>query len=70
MEMEIPFPFCVPVAAGIVSVFMGNPMVQRFASTSWLPKGDPLFPPEREAAHEELTLDPPPFREFQQSPKS
>jgi len=26
MEMEIPFPFCVPVAAGIVSVFMGNPL--------------------------------------------
>jgi hypothetical protein len=29
MKMELPFPFCVPVAAGIVSVFMGNPLKKR-----------------------------------------
>jgi len=27
MEMSLVFPFCVPVAAGIVCVFMGNPVV-------------------------------------------
>jgi len=43
MEMEIPFPFCVPVAAGIVSVFMGNPIFQRFASFLDYFEGDPLL---------------------------
>ncbi len=30
MEMSPVFPFCVPVAAGIVFVFMGNPLKSRY----------------------------------------
>jgi len=37
MEMSLVFPFCVPAAAGIMSVFMGNP--HNFFSTFFLGYG-------------------------------
>jgi len=40
MEMEIPFPFCVPVAAGIVSVFMGTPKFPEFSACFIFLAGD------------------------------
>ena len=49
MEMPLVFPFCGPVAAGIVFVFMGNP---KFASNCKAPvsEGTMPIPPNRPCA--------------------
>jgi len=45
MEMSPVFPFCVPVAAGIVFVFMGNPKISTNYESPGI-GGDRACPPE------------------------
>jgi len=45
MEMSPVFPFCVPVTAGIVFVFMGNPNISTKLRISYYRRGQYLSPP-------------------------
>jgi len=57
--MEIPFPFCVPVAAGIVSVSWETLFLLYLRLFSYVCYvGDPFSPPEREAVQGENLPDP------------